>query len=132
MNLTFLLEHRNWYSEGTDDAQKTPRGHPDFNSHVQNQRVFIFQTDRQTDGEADREIHSLCVGWRNLFPVVLCCVSFWFWQEKDFGLHTNVLLRVQYSCGVVLVFWLRREIVFGVMYIFYVQYSCAVVSVIWL
>ncbi len=39
------------------------------------------------------------------FPVVLlCCVSFWFWWEKGFDLHTHVLLRVQYSCGSVLVF----------------------------
>jgi hypothetical protein len=52
-----------------------------------------------------------------LFPVVLLCrVSFWFWQEIGFGLHTHVF-RVQYNCGVVLVFWLRWEIVFGVMYI---------------
>ena len=38
------------------------------------------------------------------------------------------VLRVQYSCGVVLVslFWL--EIVFGVTYVLSVQYSCAVVS----
>jgi hypothetical protein len=47
-------------------------------------------------------------------------------------LHTYVL-RVKYSCGVVLVFWFWREIVFGVMYAFTnVQYSCAVVSVCWL
>ncbi len=63
--------------------------------------------------------------------VYVCCVSFWFWREKGFGLHTRVL-RVQYSCGVVLVFWLRREIVFGVTCILSVQYSCAVVSVFWL
>jgi hypothetical protein len=43
-------------------------------------------------------------------------------------LHTYVL-RVQCSCGVVLVFWFWREIVFGVTYILSVQYSCAVVSV---
>ncbi len=48
-----------------------------------------------------------------------------------FGFHTYVL-RVQYSCGVVLVFRLRREIVLGVMYVLSVQYSCAVVSVFWL
>ena len=35
------------------------------------------------------------------------------------------VLRVQYSCGVVLDFWLRREIVFGVTYILSVQ--CTVV-----
>ncbi len=46
-------------------------------------------------------------------------------------LHTYVL-RVQYSCGVVLVFWFWGEIVFGVTYVLSVQYSCAVVSVFWL
>ncbi len=40
-------------------------------------------------------------------------------------LYTYVI-RVQYSCGVVLVFWFWQEIVFGV------AYSCAVVSVFWL
>ncbi len=46
-------------------------------------------------------------------------------------LHT-IVLRVQYSCGVVLVFWLWRDLVFGVTYVLSVQYSCAVVSVVWL
>ncbi len=47
-------------------------------------------------------------------------------------LHTYVL-RVQYSCGVVLVFWFWQEkIVLGVTYVLRVQYSCAVVSVFWL
>jgi hypothetical protein len=46
-------------------------------------------------------------------------------------LHTYVL-RVQYSCGVVLVFWFWQEINFGVTYVLSVQYSCAVVSVFWL
>ncbi len=65
-------------------------------------------------------------------PVVLLChVCFWFWREIGFGLHTHVL-RVQYSCGVVLVFWLWWEIVFGVLYILSVQYSSAVVAVYWL
>ncbi len=38
-------------------------------------------------------------------------------------LHTYVL-RVQYSCGIVVVFWFWREIVFGVMYVLSVQYCC--------
>ncbi len=42
-------------------------------------------------------------------------------------LHTYVL-RVQYSCGVVLVFWFWREIVFDVTYVLSVQNICAVVS----
>ncbi len=46
-------------------------------------------------------------------------------------LHTDVL-RVQYSCGVVLVFLFWWEIVFVDTYVLSVQYSCAVVSVFWL
>ncbi len=51
------------------------------------------------------QIHSLHVGWRNFFPVVLLCQflvlagnRFWFY------LLCTYVLRVQYSCGVVLVF----------------------------
>jgi hypothetical protein len=46
-------------------------------------------------------------------------------------LHTFVL-RVQYSCDVVLVFWFWREIVCDITYVLSVQCSCAVVSVFWL
>jgi hypothetical protein len=46
-------------------------------------------------------------------------------------LHTYVL-RVQYSCGVVLVVWFWWETVFGVTYVLGVQFHCAVVSVFWL
>ncbi len=46
-------------------------------------------------------------------------------------LHPFVL-RVQYSCGVVLVFWFWREIVCDVTYVLSVQCSCAVVPVFWL
>ncbi len=46
-------------------------------------------------------------------------------------LHTYVL-RVQYSCGIVLVFRFWWEIVFGVTYVLNVQYGCAAVSVFWL
>ena len=76
-----------------------------------------------------------CFAWAGgtFFPVVLlCCVSFWFWWEKGFDLHTHVLLRVQYSCGGVLVIWFWWEIDFGVTHIISVQYSCAAVSVFWL
>ncbi len=51
--------------------------------------------------------------------------------KKVLVVHTYVL-RVQYSCAVVLVFWFWREIVFGVTYVLSEQYSCAVVSVFWL
>ncbi len=52
---------------------------------------------------------------------------FWFWQKIVFGV--TYVLSVQYSCGVVLVFWFWQKIVFGVTYVLSVQYSCAVVSV---
>ncbi len=32
-----------------DDGQKTPRGHPDFNSYVKILRVLVFITDGQTE-----------------------------------------------------------------------------------
>jgi hypothetical protein len=76
-------------------------------------------------------LHLLCVGLRNLFFQLCCCVNFWFWREIGFGLHTYIL-RVQYSCSIVLVFWFWQEIVFGVTHVLSVQYSCAVVSVSWL
>ncbi len=72
------------------------------------------------------------MGWRNFFPVVLLCQFFGSGRKQVLVLHTYVL-RVQYSCGVVLVFWFWQEIGFGVTYYTYlvlsVQYSCAVVSV---
>ncbi len=74
--------------------------------------TLLTLTDRQNDGWRNEYT---CFAWAGgtFFPVVLlCCVSFWFWREKGFDLHTHVLLRVQYSCGGVLVIWFWREIVF--------------------
>jgi hypothetical protein len=68
LNPNLLLAYRNRYLEGTDNAQKTSRGHPDFNSYVQNLCVFIFQTDGQMDermnGQTDRQTEKLIwCGW---------------------------------------------------------------------
>ncbi len=41
MNPNFLLVHRKRYLEGMDNGQKTPHGHPDFNSYVKIQCVFV-------------------------------------------------------------------------------------------
>ncbi len=49
-----------------------------------------------------------------------------------FCLNPVDVLRIQYSCGVVLVFWFWRDIVFGATYVLSLQYSCAVMSVFWL
>jgi hypothetical protein len=65
-----------------DDGQKTPHGHPDFDSYMKIQRVLVSITDGWTDGWTDREfnpvwasivmflqVHLLRVGWRNFFPL---------------------------------------------------------------
>jgi hypothetical protein len=38
-----------------DDGQKTPRGHPDFNSYVKILRVLIFQMDGRMDKRTNRQ-----------------------------------------------------------------------------
>jgi hypothetical protein len=57
LNTNFLLVHRNRYLEGMNDRQKTPCGHPDLNSYIQNLCVFIFQMDGRTNGLTDGEIN---------------------------------------------------------------------------
>jgi hypothetical protein len=80
----------------------------------------------------DGETNTLAArGLEEPFFQLCCCVSvFWFWREIGFGV--TYVLRVQYSCDVMLVFQFWREIVFGFAYVLSVQYSCAVVSVFWL
>ncbi len=60
LNLNFLLAHTNRYLEGMEDGQKTPRGHPDFNSYVKILRVFI--RNGQKNGQTDREINPMWPG----------------------------------------------------------------------
>jgi hypothetical protein len=45
-----------------NDGQKTPRGHPNFNSYIQNLCVLVLQTDRQTDGRTDGQRNDSGVG----------------------------------------------------------------------
>ena len=61
--------------------------------------------------------HSLRVGWRIFFSSCAVVSVFGSGGKQVLVVHTTYVLRVQYSCGVVLVFWFWREIVFGVMYI---------------
>ncbi len=79
----------------------------------------------------EKQIHSLRVGWRNFFSSYAVVSVFGSGGKQVLALHTFVL-RVQYSCDVVLVFWFWQEIVFDVTYVISVQCSCAVVSVFWL
>ena len=77
----------------------------------------------------DRESNTLASrGLEEPFFQLCCCVSFLFWWEIGFGCTYYYVLRVPYSCGVVLVFWFWWEIVFDVTYVLSVQYICAVVS----
>ncbi len=85
----------------------------------------------QTESLTEEQIHSLRVGWRNLFSSCGFVSVFGSGGKLVLVLYTYVL-RVQYSYGVVLVFLIWREIVFGVTYVLSRQYSCAVVSVFWL
>ncbi len=94
---------------------------------------LLALTDRQNykGMELQRNEYTRCAWAGGTFFQLWFCVSFWFWREIVLVLHTYVL-RVQYSCSVVLVFWFWWEIVFGVMYVLSVQYRYAVVSVFWL
>ncbi len=98
LNLYFLIVHRNKYSEGLDDGQKIPRGHPDFHSYMKFNvfhipDIFLVNTlllyslspYSQTERQTETQIHLLRVGWRNLFFQLCCCVSYLFWREIGFG-----------------------------------------------
>ncbi len=79
-----------------------------------------------TNGQNYREMNTLTArGLEELIFQLCCLVSFWFWLEIGFGLHTYVL-RVPYSCSVVSVFLILAGNSF-----WYVRspYSCGVVLV---
>jgi hypothetical protein len=53
----------------------------------------------------DGEVNTLAsCGLVEPFFQLCCCVSFLFWREIGFGFIYYYVLRVSYSCGVVLVF----------------------------
>ncbi len=80
-----------------------------------------------TDRQNDRETNTLAVhGLEELYSSCAVVSVFGSSGKQVLVLHTYVL-RVQYSCGFVLVFWFWQEIVFGVTYVPSVQNSCAVV-----
>ncbi len=58
---------------------------------------------RQTDRMTDRGTNTLAArGLEKFFSsCAVVCQFFWFWREIGFGV--TYVLRVQYSCGVVLV-----------------------------
>ncbi len=104
--------------------------------------TLLTLTDKHTDRQTDRGTNTLAShGLEEPFFIYTRCAwaggtFFSCAVVSVFGpggkyvlvLHTTTyVVRVQYSCGVVLVFWFWREIVFGVTYILSVKYSCAVV-----
>jgi hypothetical protein len=82
LNSIFLLAHRNRYSEGMDDGQKTPRGYPNFNSYFKNLHVLVFQMDVWTDGQ--RRTFA-ARGLEELFSSYAVVSVFCFWREIGFG-----------------------------------------------
>ncbi len=95
--------------------------------------TLLAFTHRQKDR---RRNEYTCFAWAGgtFFPVVLlCCVSFWFWWEIGFDLHTHVGTQstIQLWCCA------RFLVAAGNSFWCYVHtqctmYSCAVVSVFWL
>ncbi len=67
--------------------------------------LYSLSPYRWTESQTEKWIHLLHVGWKNLFFQLCCCVSFLFWREIGFGCTYYYVLRVPYSCGVVLVFF---------------------------
>ena len=59
----------------------------------------------QTESQTESQIHSLCMGWRNLFSSCAVVSVFCSGGKMVLVLHTPYVLRVPYSCGVVLVYF---------------------------
>ncbi len=58
----------------------------------------------QTESQTEEQIHLLGAGWRNFFSSCAVVSVFGSGGKQVLVLFTYVL-RVQYSCGIVLVFW---------------------------
>jgi hypothetical protein len=86
-----------------DDRQKTPRGHPNFNSYMKNLCILVFWTDRRTDRQEDREINleepiRLPSPHRINFSVCLSvrlsvCPSIWNMKTRRF-FYVGIKIRV--------------------------------------
>ncbi len=68
--------------------------------------TLLTLMDGQTDRQTDRGTNTLASrGLEEPFFQLCCCFSFLFQGEIDFGFTYYYVLRVPYSCGVVLVFF---------------------------
>jgi hypothetical protein len=61
---------------------------------------LLALTDRWNYGETNNTLAVL--GLAEHFFQLCCCVSFWFWQEIDFGFIYFVLMYLDYNTVVVL------------------------------
>ncbi len=80
----------------------------------------------QTESQTETQIHSLCMGWRNLFsfPVVLLCQFFVLAGNRLWFYILLMYFGVPQSCGVVLVFFvLARNSFWCFVHILYLLYS---------
>ncbi len=103
LNPNFLLVHQNRYSEGMYVGQKTPRGHPDFNSYVKILRVFI--DNRQTNRQADRQTEIIIrCGLGNLIGS-----SSFFILKKQLNSQDMFLVRSELSINAYLFLVLYRS-----------------------
>ncbi len=106
---------------------------------------LLALTRPQTESQTEKQIHLLCMGWRNFFFQLCCCVSFFcFWQEIVLGVtylpstyHTSCAVVSFFGCGGKQ-FWVA-QISFLVVaensfrcYLLTYHTSCAIVSVYWL
>ena len=69
--------------------------------------ILLTLTHRQKDRQ--RVTYTRFAWAGGTFFQLCCCVSFLFWREIGFGCTYYYVLRVPYSCGVVLVFWFWQE-----------------------
>ncbi len=65
--------------------------------------LYSLSPYRQTESQMESQIHLLCVGWRNLFSSCAVVSVFCSGGKQVLVLHTTYVLRVPYSCSVVLV-----------------------------
>ncbi len=68
------------------------------------------------------QVHSLHVGWRNLFSSCAVVSVFCSGRKQVLVLHSTYVLRLPYSCGVVLVFL----VLVGNCYWCYVHTQCTI------
>ncbi len=67
--------------------------------------LYSLSSYSRTEWLTESQIHSLRVGWRNLFSSCAVVSVFCSGGKYVLVLHAPYVLRVPYSCGVVLVFF---------------------------